>query len=88
MKKHLLLKKCERELYNSSQEVSEVLIEHERLYTREYSEGELFENFLEPYLFGNSAINLSAHYFNIINIKGLNSIRNHSKIILIDDILV
>ena len=61
MRYELLLHQSNWEFGDSSEEISEILVEHERLDAGKDSEGESFEGLLEPHLLTNSAINLT-HY--------------------------
>jgi hypothetical protein len=65
----VLLNKCKWELDYTSQEVSEVLVEHKGLDPWEGSERESFKHLFEPYLIACSAINLSHIDIIIITIK-------------------
>lgn len=54
----VLLEEGEGELDDSAKEVGEVLIQHEGLDSREDGEGEAFEDFLEPDLVADSAVDV------------------------------
>lgn len=54
----VLLEEGEGELHDSAEEVGEVLVQHEGLDSREDGEGEAFEDFLEPDLVGDSAVDV------------------------------
>lgn len=58
MGKEVLLEEGEGELDDSAEEVGEVLVQHEGLDSREDGEGEALEDFLEPDLVADPAVDV------------------------------
>lgn len=58
MGEEVLLEEGEGELDDSAEEVGEVLVQHEGLHSREDGEGETLEDFLEPDLVADSAVDV------------------------------